>query len=168
MVSSKVSCHGQMFPVSLVQNRRRNLGNFRRNAALDAGFSGFLLWKQFPRRKHGSFLNVSSHGARIQRRSAMSLTAVSRCLQCHAVVNVHWTACLVCKALLPMVPADPPRCFRAGKDSQPSEACPHSAAKPGWLVVYRDQTGKLRGGADEREHGTVKECRWQRAGWVLS
>jgi hypothetical protein len=66
MVSSKGSCHGQMFPVSLVQNRRRNLGNFPRKAALDAGFIGFLLWKQFPARKHGSFLDVSSHGARSQ------------------------------------------------------------------------------------------------------
>ena len=68
MVSSKVSCHGQMFPVSSVRNRRRNLGNFPRNAALDAGFSGFLLWKQFPSRKHGSFLDVSCQGAGTKRR----------------------------------------------------------------------------------------------------
>ena len=37
----------------------------------------------------------------------MSLTAVSRCLQCHAVVNVHWTACLVCKTLLSHVESQP-------------------------------------------------------------
>ena len=63
MVSSKVSCLGQMFPISWVRNRRRNLGNFRRNTALDAGLSGFLPWKQFPGRKHGSFLTVSYWGA---------------------------------------------------------------------------------------------------------
>ena len=63
MVSSKVSCRLAMFPVSLVRNHGRNLGNFRRNAALDAGFSGFLPWKQFPGRKHGSFLTVSCQGA---------------------------------------------------------------------------------------------------------
>ena len=62
MVSSEVSCRPHMFPVFWVRNRRKNLGNFRRNAALNAGFTGFLDWKQFPARKHGSFLNVSWHG----------------------------------------------------------------------------------------------------------
>ncbi|MBS0153254.1 MAG: hypothetical protein JSS38_01540 [Nitrospira sp.] len=35
------------------------------------------------------------------------------------------------------------------------------SAKPlqlGWLVVYQDKTGRLRGGADERPAGTVKDC----------
>ena len=47
MVSSKVSCRVQMFPVSSVRNRRRNLGNFRRNTAPDAGFGGFLSGNSF-------------------------------------------------------------------------------------------------------------------------
>jgi hypothetical protein len=34
-------------------------------------------------------------------------------------------------------------------------------------VVYYDPMGKLRGGADEREHGTVKECRWHGSGWTV-
>ena len=95
----------------------------------------------------------------------MSLTAVSRCLQCHAVVNVHWTACLVCRAPLPAVQPDPLAVsVEATQREQPSRIPP---LKPGWLVVYRDQIGKLRGGTDERDHGTVKECRWQGGGWVL-
>ena len=96
----------------------------------------------------------------------MSLTAVSRCLQCHAVVNVHWTACLVCKAPLPMVTPDAPSVL-AG-DAQPlPEPARISPIRPGWLVVYRDRMGKLRGGTDEREQGTVKECRWHGSGWRL-
>jgi hypothetical protein len=43
----------------------------------------------------------------------------------------------------------------------------HPPLQAGWLVVYRDRAGKLRGAADEREHGTVKECRRQGAGWVV-
>lgn len=38
----------------------------------------------------------------------------------------------------------------------------------GWLVAYRDMTGKLRGGFDEREHGTVAECRWKGNEWVIA
>lgn len=30
--------------------------------------------------------------------------------------------------------------------------------QPGWLVTYRDRTGRLRGGADERSAGTVADC----------
>ena len=95
----------------------------------------------------------------------MSLTTVSRCLQCHAVINVHWTACLVCKAPLPVVPADLPAL--SAEDGPPSGAAHIPPLNPGWLVVYRDKTGKLRGGTDEREHGTVKECQWNSAGWRL-
>jgi hypothetical protein len=39
--------------------------------------------------------------------------------------------------------------------------------KAGWLVVYHDQAGKLRGGTDERENGTVKECRSHGLGWSV-
>ena len=95
----------------------------------------------------------------------MSLTAVSRCLQCHAVVNVHWPACLVCRAVLPMVPADPPAVSTG--DTQATEPVRIPPLSPGWLVVYRDQRGTLRGGVDEREHGTVKECQWQGTGWFV-
>ncbi len=94
----------------------------------------------------------------------MSLT-VSRCLQCHAVVNVHWAACLVCKAPLPLVPTDAPA--DSEEDQPPSEPARIPPLESGWFVVYRDRTDKLRGGADEREHGTVKECQWHGSGWRL-
>lgn len=64
MVSSKVSFRTSMFPVSVVRNRIKNLGNISLNAALGTVFNGFLHWKQFPARKHGSFLDVSSHCTR--------------------------------------------------------------------------------------------------------
>jgi hypothetical protein len=44
---------------------------------------------------------------------------------------------------------------------------PIAPIKPGWLVVYRDRIGKLCGGFDDREHGTVRECRWNGAGWTV-
>jgi hypothetical protein len=31
---------------------------------------------------------------------------------------------------------------------------------PGWFVVYRGPDGRLCGGADDREHGTVQDCPW--------
>ncbi len=31
---------------------------------------------------------------------------------------------------------------------------------PGWLVVYRDRAGRLRGGDDERDCGTVARLEW--------
>jgi len=38
---------------------------------------------------------------------------------------------------------------------------------PGWLVAYRDPQGRLRGGCDERESGTVQECQWNEQGWMV-
>lgn len=37
----------------------------------------------------------------------------------------------------------------------------------GWLVTYRDQSGRLCGGADDRAHGTVQECQWDMGRWTL-
>ena len=67
MVSSKVSCCLQMFPIFSVRNRSRHLGNFPLNTAPDAAFDGFRYRKQFTARKHGSFLNVSCWVARTRR-----------------------------------------------------------------------------------------------------
>ena len=39
--------------------------------------------------------------------------------------------------------------------------------RPGWLVAYRDQRGALCGGCDDRQHGTVQECRWKVEGWTV-
>ena len=38
---------------------------------------------------------------------------------------------------------------------------------PGWLVVYRDRAGRLRGGCDERPHGTVDRLEWTRGAWTV-
>lgn len=38
---------------------------------------------------------------------------------------------------------------------------------PGWLVPYRDPTGKLCGGADDRAHETVRECHWEEGRWTV-
>lgn len=47
------------------------------------------------------------------------------------------------------------------------EASPTSPLAPGWLVAYRDRHGALCGGCDDRQHGTVQECRWRVGGWTV-
>jgi len=44
---------------------------------------------------------------------------------------------------------------------------PEEPLQPGWLVCYRDQRGALCGGCDDRQHGTVEECRWDGKGWTV-
>ncbi len=39
--------------------------------------------------------------------------------------------------------------------------------QPGWLVSYRDHGGALRGGCDDRAHGTVEVCRREGPGWTV-
>ncbi len=39
--------------------------------------------------------------------------------------------------------------------------------QPGWLVSYRDHGGALRGGCDDRPHGTVEACRREGPGWTV-
>ena len=44
---------------------------------------------------------------------------------------------------------------------------PAPPLQPGWLVVYRDRRGVLSGGCDDRQHGTVAECRWEENRWMV-
>lgn len=37
----------------------------------------------------------------------------------------------------------------------------------GWLVAYRDRQGRLRGGCDERNQGTVQACQWDGTTWTV-
>ena len=64
-----------------------------------------------------------------------------------------------------MVQPDPSPIAENNHLSEPPRVPPLGS---GWLVVYRDRTGTLRGGTDERDHGTVKECRWNGAGWLVA
>ncbi|BCA55312.1 hypothetical protein W02_24520 [Nitrospira sp. KM1] len=54
-------------------------------------------------------------------------------------------------------------------EESPEISAPEIVAplRPGWLVAYRDRTGKLRGGFEERAAGTIQECRWEGNGWVV-
>jgi hypothetical protein len=96
--------------------------------------------------------------------AAMSTTAVGRCSQCQAIVNVHWQSCLVCKAILPQ-PEVP------GSLSGPADLVtslpPSPPLQRGWIVAYRDREGHLCGGSDDRAHGTVQSCEWARNGWAV-
>lgn len=47
-----------------------------------------------------------------------------------------------------------------------NEPTPPLAA--GWLVAYRDQSGALRGGCDDRQHGTVEASRWDGKAWTVT
>lgn len=44
---------------------------------------------------------------------------------------------------------------------------PTEPLQPGWLVTYRDRAGRLAGGCDDRERGTVEKCRWDGHGWTV-
>ena len=39
--------------------------------------------------------------------------------------------------------------------------------KRGWLVAYRDELGRLRGGCDERDLGMVWSCQWDGSAWMI-
>ena len=95
----------------------------------------------------------------------MTVTAVSRCAQCEAVVNIHWLSCLVCGVNLPSVPEGPPSQTTPEHQRRIEEPLP--PILPGWLVTYRDRQGKLCGGSEDRAQGTVKECRWEGGQWTL-
>ena len=47
------------------------------------------------------------------------------------------------------------------------EASPTPVLQPGWLVVYLDRQSILCGGCDDRQHGTVQECRWENGAWTV-
>ncbi|MBX3350119.1 MAG: hypothetical protein KF747_15445 [Nitrospira sp.] len=45
---------------------------------------------------------------------------------------------------------------------------PEPPLQAGWLVCYRDQQDRLRGGYEEREAGTVAACEWSDSGrWIV-
>ena len=44
---------------------------------------------------------------------------------------------------------------------------PAPPLQPGWLVVYRNNSGSLCGGADDRLRGTVHSCLWEGTAWTL-
>jgi len=44
---------------------------------------------------------------------------------------------------------------------------PTAPLTSGWLVAYRDQHGILRGGCDDRAHGTVQDCTWDGVAWTV-
>ena len=46
-------------------------------------------------------------------------------------------------------------------------APPVAPLQPFWAVTYRDADGRLRGGSDDKAHGTVKACRWQGNNWTV-
>jgi len=50
----------------------------------------------------------------------------------------------------------------------PSTSDPESPLQPGWFVVYRDTTGRLIGGPDDRLNGTVEACTWDGSTWIVT
>ena len=45
---------------------------------------------------------------------------------------------------------------------------PQAPIQPGWLIAYRHQDGRLCGGCDERQHGTVHHCQWDGSAWTVT
>lgn len=52
------------------------------------------------------------------------------------------------------------------KQTKP-QASPDAPLQSGWRIAFRDGTGQLRGGFDEREHGTVASCEWDGVAWTV-
>ena len=50
----------------------------------------------------------------------------------------------------------------------PSQTTPTPPLQPGWRVVYSDHQGRLTGGSDDPDHGTVKVCRWDARAWTVT
>ncbi len=71
-------------------------------------------------------------------------------------------------------PRDPaswvPRPHNAASPTVRSNPAEHPAPpiQPGWLVAYRGPDGRLRGGCDDREHGTVETGQHREAGWTFT
>ena len=98
----------------------------------------------------------------------MTVTAVSRCAQCEAVVNVYWPSCLVCRAALPPVPEAPApsglipdnqrRAGRAPRSNSPRLARDVSGSTQGnFLVGLRiERMGRCRSVAGMQERRTVR------------
>ena len=43
---------------------------------------------------------------------------------------------------------------------------PAEPLQPGWIVCYRDRAGRLAGGCDDRQGGTVQSCTWDGSTWT--
>jgi hypothetical protein len=102
-------------------------------------------------------------------RGVLMLVSVAKCSRCRAVINAHWKACLVCQSPIDAVP------IQTLSDAVDISITPTAKAEepcppllPGWLVAYRHRDGRLRGGCDEREAGTVTACHWDGTGWTVS
>jgi len=91
----------------------------------------------------------------------MSVSIVSRCVSCRAVINLTWKTCPICSASVDALPHTLPA---PTHDTQNILVPP---LQSGWLVAYRDRQGALRGGCDDRQHGTVEACQWDGNGWTL-
>jgi len=48
------------------------------------------------------------------------------------------------------------------------QATPEPPLKAGWSVAYKDRQGRLRGGSDEREAGTVAACERTGSSWLVT
>lgn|GEM_PF-1369501 len=93
------------------------------------------------------------------------MAAVSHCSRCAAIVNIHWPSCLVCHAILPSSQEVPAASTAPAPQGEGGDLV--APILPGWLVAYRDQAGRLCGGAEDRAHGTVKACQWNGSSWIL-
>ncbi len=87
---------------------------------------------------------------------------LAHCPACHAVVNRIWLTCAVCSA-----PLSPPSISPEPSPTPlvPAAVQPTPPIQPGWVISWRDQFGRLIGGWDEPELGTVAECTWTGSTW---
>lgn len=97
-----------------------------------------------PERRNGSFGDFGDIGPRYENKSSLSIDSDS---ENSTSTNPY--------------PISP-------KLTTSSPDDPVAPLEPGWLVAYYDRTNRLRGGCDERDHGTVARMEWGSSGpWTV-
>lgn len=54
------------------------------------------------------------------------------------------------------------------EEERRTESIPDSPILPGWLIAWRDRSGRFCGGCDDRERGIVKTAAWGPTGWTFT
>jgi hypothetical protein len=106
--------------------------------------------------REGNFEDIEDFGPRYGNKSSLSIedSPQNSKQQKTSPISSEPILAATTKELPPSTPAE------VGQTTHE----PLPPLSPGWLVAYRDLAGRLCGGCDDRERGTVACCEWD--GWT--
>jgi hypothetical protein len=108
----------------------------------------------------GNFEDIEDFGPRYENESFLSLEdSLQNSKQ-------QKTSPISSKPILAATTKEFPPSAPAEVDQTTQEPLP--PLSPGWLVAYRDSAGRLCGGCDDRERGTVAACAWDGQTWLIT